>query len=209
MRHLIDLATWPRREHFAFFSAFEEPFFGLVAEVEVAAARAEARRLGVSFFLYYLYQALAAANAVEAFRYRIDQGQVYCYDQVHASATIGRPDHTFGFSLLEYQPSLAEFMATAQPEIAAVQQASGLGLNERTGRPDVLHCSAVPWARFTGLTHARSFQHPDSAPKLSFGQAYPHGAGQRMAVAVNLHHGLGDGYHVGQFLEAFQQRLNG
>ncbi|MGI4739706.1 MAG: CatA-like O-acetyltransferase [Janthinobacterium lividum] len=209
MRHQIDLATWPRREHFAFFSSFEEPFFGLVADVDVTVARAEARRLGVSFFLYYLYQALAAANSVAEFRDRIEQGQVYRYDQVHASATIGRPDHTFGFSFLENQPSLTEFLATAQPEIAAVQQASGLCLSERTGRPDVLHCSAIPWVRFTGLTHARSFGHPDSAPKISFGQAYPHGAGQRMAVSVNVHHALADGYHVGLFLDDFQRRLNG
>jgi len=209
MRHQIDLATWPRREHFAFFSSFEEPFFGLVADVDVTVARAEARRLGVSFFLYYLYQALAAANSVAEFRDRIEQGQVYRYDQVHASATIGRPDHTFGFSFLENQLSLTEFLATAQPEITAVQQAGGLCLSERTGRPDVLHCSAIPWVRFTGLTHARSFGHPDSAPKISFGQAYPHGAGQRMAVAVNVHHALADGYHVGLFLDAFQRRLNG
>ncbi len=207
MKHLLDLATWPRREHFAFFSAFDEPFFGLVAEVDCTQARAEARRLGVSFFLYYLHHALHAANAVEAFRYRIAQDQVYCYDRVHASATIGRDDHTFGFSFMEHQPDLAAFVAAATAEIAAVQQASGLCLREDTARPDVLHCSAVPWVRFTGLSHARSFQRPDSAPKLSFGRAYDHGGALRMAVAVHVHHALADGYHVGQFLEIFQQRL--
>ena len=207
MKQLIDLATWPRREHFEFFTQFEEPFFGLVAEVDCTLAQAEAKRLGVPFFLYYLYQALAAANAVEAFRLRIENGQVYRYDQVHASATIGRPDHTFGFSFLEFQPTLAEFVAGAQPEIAAVQAAGGLGLNERTGRPDVLHCSAIPWVRFTGLTHARSFKVPDSAPKISFGQVYADGPARRMAVSVNVHHALADGYHVGLFLEHLQQRL--
>jgi len=209
MKQLIDLATWPRRAHFEFFSAFEEPFFGLVAEVDCTHAQAEARRLGVSFFLYYLHHALQAANQVEAFRYRIEAGRVYCYDHVHASATIGRPDHTFSFSFLEQHADLAEFVAGAEAEIAAVRQASGLGLSERTGRPDVIHCSAIPWVRFTGLTHARSFQHPDSCPKISFGQVYHDGAARRMAVAVNVHHGLADGYHVGQFLDLFQQRLGG
>jgi len=28
-----------------------------------------------------------------------------------------------------------------------------------------------------------------------------------MPVSVHLHHGLGDGYHVGLFLAAFQRRL--
>lgn len=209
MKQLIDLATWPRRAHFEFFSAFEEPFFGLVAEVDCTHAQAEARRLGVSFFLYYLHHALQAANQVEAFRYRIEAGRVYCYDHVHASATIGRPDHTFSFSFIEQHADLAEFVAGAEAEIAAVRQASGLGLSERTGRPDVIHCSAIPWVRFTGLTHARSFQHPDSCPKISFGQVYHDGAARRMAVAVNVHHGLADGYHVGQFLDLFQQRLGG
>jgi chloramphenicol O-acetyltransferase type A len=209
MRHLVDLATWPRREHFEFFSTFEEPFFGLVSEIDCTPARDEARRLGVPFFLYYLYHALQAANEVEAFRQRIEQGQVYTYDRVHASATIGRPDHTFSFSFIEQQASLTDFVAGAQAEIADVQAMSGLNLTERTGRPDVIHCSAIPWVRFTGLTHARSFRHPDSCPKISFGQVFAAGTAQRMAVAVNVHHALADGYHVGQFLDGFQQRLSG
>lgn len=207
MKQLIDLASWPRREHFAFFSAFEEPFFGLVADVDCTPAPAEARRLGVPFFLYYLYHAVQAANEVEDFSYRIEQGQVYCYDRVHASATIGRPDHTFSFSFIEQRASLADFVAGAQAEIAAIQATTGLGLSERTARPDVLHCSAIPWVKFTGLTHARSYTHPDSCPKISFGQTYAQGATQRMPVAVNVHHALADGYHVGLFLAAFERRL--
>ena len=209
MKHRIDLETWPRREHFAFFSAFEEPFFGLVANVDCTAAQAEAKRLGVSFFLYYLYHALEAANEVEAFRYRIENGQVYCYDCIHASATLGRPDHTFAFSFIEQNNALQGFIASAEAEIAAVQTGSGLRLNDTTGRPDVVHCSAIPWVRFTSLSHARSFSHPDSCPKISFGQVFQEGETRQMPVSVHLHHGLGDGYHVGLFLTAFQRRLSG
>ncbi len=64
MKHLIDLASWNRHEHFAFFSAFEEPFFGLVATVDCTRALAEAKRLRVPFFLYYLHRALLAVNQV-------------------------------------------------------------------------------------------------------------------------------------------------
>ena len=97
------------------------------------------------------------------------------------------------------------FRATA--EIAAVQTSQGLCLNETTSRPDVIHFSALPWVRFTGLSHARSFTHPDSCPKVSVGQTYAEGAATLMPVSVNIHHGLADGYHVGLFLAAFQQRL--
>jgi chloramphenicol O-acetyltransferase type A len=207
MKHVIDLATWNRREHFEFFSAFEEPFFGLVATVDCTAALAKAKRLGVPFFLYYLHRALRAVNAVEALRYRIEDGQVVCYDRIHASATIGRADHTFGFSFIEYHAELADFVAGAQLEIAAVQASQGLRLGPTTARPDVIHFSAIPWARFTGLTHARSFSHPDSCPKISVGQTYAEGAATLLPVALNVHHGLADGYHVGLFLAEFQRQL--
>ena len=207
MKQLLDLSTWPRREHFAFFSAFDEPFFGLVAEVDCPHAYAEAKRLGVSFFLYYLHHCLQAVNEIEEFRYRIEEGQVYCYERIHASATIGRADHTFGFSFIPHHDTLADFVAAAQLEIDAVQQSTGLRLNDSTGRPDVIHASAIPWTRFTGLTHARSFRHPDSAPKISFGKTHRDGAALRLPVAVNVHHGLADAHHVGLFLEAFQRRL--
>ena len=88
-----------------------------------------------------------------------------------------------------------------------MQACTGLRLSPTTGRPDTVHCSALPWVRFTSLSHARSFRHPDSCPKISFGQVFSEGNTLQMPVSVHLHHGLGDGYHVGLFLAAFQRRL--
>jgi chloramphenicol O-acetyltransferase type A len=209
MKQLIDLATWNRREHFAFFGSFEEPFFGLVAPVCCTGAQAAAKAQGVSFFLYYLYHAVQAANEVPEFRTRIEGGQVYQYDRVHASATLGRADHTFAFSFIEQHDELTDFVAAATAEMEAVQASTGLRLSPTTARADVLHCSAIPWVRFSGLTHARSFTHPDSCPKISFGQLYEESGATWMPVAVNVHHALADGYHVGQFLQAFERRLSG
>lgn len=85
MKQHINLATWNRQEHFTFFSSFEEPFFGLVTEVNAVQAYARAKELGISFFQVYLYATLRAANEIEAFRYRIEDGEVYCYDVIHLS----------------------------------------------------------------------------------------------------------------------------
>lgn len=208
MKHLLDLSNWNRREHFEFFSRFEEPFFGLVVTVDCTLALAEAKRLGIPFFLYYLYQVLQAVNQVDALRYRVENEQVYSFDRIHASATIGRPDHTFGFSFIELHNDLEKFVREAQVEINAVQASEGLRLSPSTARLDVIHFSALPWIRFTGLTHARSFSHPDSIPKISVGRTYTKGSAILMPVSVNVHHGLADGYHVGLFLDEFQQRLS-
>ncbi|RSK51140.1 chloramphenicol acetyltransferase [Hymenobacter rigui] len=209
MKQLIDLDTWNRKEHFAFFSSFEEPFWGVVAEVDATQALRRARELNCSFFQLYLHCALTAVNRVENLRYRIEESQVVCYDQIHASPTLGRPDHTFGFGFVPYHPDLQTFGNGLRAEMEAVQHSTGLRLGPETARPDVIHFSAIPWLSFTGLTHARSFSHPDSIPKISVGRLRPEGNRHLMPVAINVHHGLADGYHVGLFMEAFQQALNG
>ena len=71
-----------------------------------------------------------------------------------------------------------------------------------------IHFSAIPWVDFTSLSHARSFTFPDSAPKISFGKLTDKDGIKTMAVSIHIHHGLADGYHVGQFVEKFQTLMN-
>ncbi|OWP64898.1 chloramphenicol acetyltransferase [Hymenobacter amundsenii] len=211
MKHRIEQAGWNRQEHFAFFSQFDEPFFGLVADVDATRAHARARELGVSFFQLYLHATLAAVQTVENLRYRVNEhGEVDCYDQINVSAILSRPDHTFAFSFVPYHADLTAFGQGLAAETEAVRQSTGLRLTPETGRPDVIHFSALPWVSFTGLTHARSFTRPaDSIPKISVGRLRSAGGRQLLPVSINLHHGLADGYHAGLFLAELQRRLDG
>ena len=161
----IDFENWNRREHFEFFSTFDEPFFGINFEVDCTQAYRNAKDAGVPFFLWYLYRSLAAVNVIDEFRYRVVEGQVVCYDRIHASATINREDATFGFSFIEYSEDELEFRSAAEEEITAVRATSGLRMTGETERLNTIHYSALPWIRFTGLTHARHFATPDSVPK--------------------------------------------
>jgi chloramphenicol O-acetyltransferase type A len=206
MKTLIDLGNWNRREHFSFFSKFEEPFFGVTVEVDCTKAYSSAKEKGKSFFLYYLYRALKAANQIENFRYRIVDDEVYLFDQVHASPTIPRPDNTFGFAYIDYQTEEELFYTHALEEMQRVQQSTTLHPTVSGG--SVIHFSALPWLSFTSLSHARSFSFNDSSPKISFGKLNDKDGVKIMPVAIHVHHGLVDGYHVGLFVEKFQELLN-
>lgn len=208
MKKELALATWNRKEHFQFFSGFEEPFFSLVTNVDVTRAYQQTKAAGSSFYLYYLYLSLAAANQTEAFRYRIEQEQVFCYDIIHASPTVLRDDKTFGFCLLEYQPDFSAFSDLANTAIQEVKAGSGLNLNENTSRLNVIHYSSIPWITFTGLTFARSFSFKDSIPKITFGKYFWEQNKLLLPVSLAVHHGLVDGYHVGEFFKYYQELLN-
>jgi len=202
----IDISTWKRRDHFKLFSQFEEPFFGVVVNIDCTNAYADAKEKGTSFFLHYLYRALKAANHIEEFHYRILNNEVVTYDQVSVATTVNRPNGTFGFGYFDYHTDENIFIANAQKAILAVQNTEGL-IPSKGGGSEI-HFSAIPWVDFTSLSHARSFTFPDSAPKISFGKVTEKDGIKTMPVSVHIHHGLADGYHVGKFVEKFQALMN-
>ena len=206
MKQKLNLNTWNRKEHFLFFKQMEEPFFGITTTIDCTKAYANSKALGVSFFTYYLHKTLLAVNAIEPFRYRIIDDEVYIYDQIDASATILRDDKTFGFSLMEYTKDLQDFAFITQKEIARIKTTTGLFTREFDS--NLIHFSAVPWIHFTSYSHARNFSYPDSCPKISFGKMMEEKGKKTMAMSIHVHHGLMDGYHVGAFVNLFQELMD-
>lgn len=206
MKKQLDIAHWPRKDHFNFFRKFEEPFFGVTIQVDCTRAYANSKARNASFFLYYLHKSLVAANQTEPFRYRISGDDVFVYDQVNASPTINRPDGTFGFAYLDYHESFDIFQKNALTVIDDVKVSTGL-VPALSGE-NVIHYSSIPWLNFTSLSHARSFSVNDSIPKISFGKMTEQNGNRIMPVSIHVHHALMDGYHVGMFAGMFQQLMN-
>jgi chloramphenicol O-acetyltransferase type A len=208
MKTLLDLENWNRKEHFLFFKQMEEPFFGITTTINCTKGYETAKQLGTSFFTYYLHKTIIAVNAIEAFRYRIIDDKIFIYDTIDVSATIMRDDNTFGFSLIEYSPDFDVFAANTLLEIERIKNTPGLFTREFP-QDNLIHLSAIPWINFTSLSHARSYTFPDSCPKISFGKMILDEDGKRtMSISIHVHHGLMDGYHVGQFIDYFQGLMN-
>ncbi len=206
MPRKLNVATWERKDHFAFFRTFEEPFFGVCIEVDCTTAYHQAKKLGTSFFIYYLHKSIVAVNQTEPFRYRIVGDEVIVHEQVGASATINRENGSFGFSYIPYAEDFREFEQGAQAEVDRVRGTTGLV--PATAAESVVHYSSLPWIKFTSVSHARGFSHADSIPKISFGKMTEDNGKRMMPVSVHVHHALMDGFHVGQHLERFQELLN-
>jgi chloramphenicol O-acetyltransferase type A len=208
LKTLLDIENWNRKEHFLFFKQMEEPFFGVTVEIDCSKSYETSKALDTSFFIYYLHKTLVAVNTIESFRYRISEDKIFVYDTINGSATIGREDGTFGFSLIEYNADFTIFEKTAQTEIERIQNTTGL-FTRTFEEGNLIHFSAIPWLNFTSLSHARSYSFPDSCPKISFGKMTVSENGKRtMSMSVHVHHGLMDGFHLGQFVYYFQEIMN-
>ena len=126
MKQKLNIDTWNRKEHYLFFKQMEEPFFGITTSIDCSKAYSKAKELGVSFFTYYLHKTLVAVNLIESFKYRIIENEVYIFDTIDASATIMRPDHTFGFSLIKFSEDLKVFSENVIQETKRIHETTGL-----------------------------------------------------------------------------------
>ncbi|MDD3080428.1 MAG: chloramphenicol acetyltransferase [Paludibacter sp.] len=206
MKHEINISSWKRREHFEFFNDFDEPLFGITVKVECSQAYKIAKEKHYPFSLYYLCLSLKAVNEIEEFRYRIENGKIYCYDTVGAGPTIFREDETFGYGFYPYFEDIESFIKMAKLENERVKAESGLSLSDP--REDIIHYSTLPWADFTSVNHARKWNAARSVPKITFGKLSREGNKMWLPLDIHVNHALMDGFHVGKFIERFQKLLN-
>jgi chloramphenicol O-acetyltransferase type A len=208
----ILLDHWPRRAALEHFRGMAQPAFCVTVPVDVTGLRERAARHGATPWLAYHHAALEAANGIAAMRQTMtaDRGGVREFAVIHASTTVLRDDGSFGFLTMPREPSLAAFAARAKPGIARVRQASGsLFAGDEPGdvrEETLVHMTALPWLAFTAFTHARGVG--DDRPKVAFGRFTAQGERLLMPVAVDVHHALCDGVHVGHFFEQLQANLD-
>lgn len=207
MKKLIDIHHWSRREHYEFFKQYDEPYHGVVVHLDCTPTFEACKQRGESFFLRYLHAILESTNQTDAFRLRMESDQVVDYACIHSGPTIARPDHTFGFCLIEYAPEFPEFALKAKPAIERVKASQGLCLHETAGRNDLIYFSTLPGIQVTGLTNARRYGNSAGVPLITVGKCFRQGKLWQMPVAVFVHHALVDGYHVQLFLEKCEQLL--
>lgn len=204
---VIDIASWKRKEHFTHFCGLDDPYWSITTEVDCTKAYQDSKKMGHSFFLSCLHSSLKAVHQVEELRMRIVEGQVVCYDEINASATILRADETFGCCFIEFVQDFKQFAADAAVKIEQTLKTSGMCL-ENDYMLNQIHYSAIPWCSFSALTFARSTNPQDTVPKMTFGQRRQSGEKYFMPVAIMVHHGLVDGLHVARFLQKFQAGLS-
>jgi chloramphenicol O-acetyltransferase type A len=203
---VIDRETWPRREHFEFYSQFDHPHFGLSANVDVTAFVPAVKERAVSVTVATVYLIARAANAVPEFRYRIRDGQVVEHDAVHPGTTILVNEDIFTFATFEYAEDFARFATHAAEVIAHVQQHPSLDVD--AGRDDWLFMTPIPWVSFTSFMHPVHLQPPSSIPLFAWGKFFGDGERLMMPLQAQGHHGLMDGLHMGRFFQKVQEMLD-
>jgi len=217
-KQYLDIDSWPRRDAFRHFAAFDQPFFSLCTRMDVAPLKAALAQRpgggGLSLACHHIALALANAPAHEAFRLRLEgcgaRARVRVHERVDASTTVLRADDSFGFATLRHTVRFADFRAQGHAALQAVRDGPpGFGASEppepHVDPEALMYFTTLPWVHFSSFMHARPGPGVvDSIPRVAFGRIDAEGTRQWMPVALDVHHALMDGLHAGRWLQALE-----
>lgn len=213
MKKKIDMATWNRRGNFDFFKDFASSWYSVTTEFECGGAFKECKENGTSFFVRYLYAVLKAANEVEAFRYRRDEdGSVFLYDHLDIITPIACATN-FVTVRIPYNENFNAFYENAINIINGVDPDANPYCVEyemsESKEFNVIHLSAVPKMRFTGMTFTiHSLGEPCKYPLSVMGKAVEHTDGKMwMPYSIYVDHAFIDGSHLSKFFEIVESVL--
>lgn len=203
--HRIDMTTWPRRTLFEFFNALDYPHFSLCAPLDVSHFYLAVKAHGLPFTLAVVYVLARVANTMPCFRQRIHGHDVVEYEVIDPSMTLLGQDELFSFCTMPYQAEFARFAAQAQAAMERSRRSPSLSDD---GREDLFFMSSIPWVAFTNMTHPVHMRSVDSVPRFTWGKVSTVAGRQQMPLAVQVHHALMDGLHMGRFFEQIQAALD-
>lgn len=207
---VLDVSQWARAQHLKFYQGFSHPWYNICSNIDVTALHQYCKQHNHRFFHAYLYLTQQALNKCEPMSYRLVGEEVRIYSPMCVSVALLADDNTVRFCDLDHEPTFSDFTISATKSETRikntpfiVEQFIGQEMKQNT-----IHLTVLPWVDFTSMTHARDVNFPDSVPKMAFGKLVQHGDQWRMPLSVEVHHGLMDGLHVGQFIQTLQMMFD-
>ncbi|MEN8187256.1 MAG: CatA-like O-acetyltransferase [Bacteroidota bacterium] len=203
----FDINSWNRKTQYEFFKSYDDPFFNLTTNLNVTNLYKYCKNNDISFFLACLHLALESANEITEFRLRIIDDQVYVFDSIDIGSTVLNEDKSFSFCYFQRKDSIVEFNVSGKEILENHHKENRFDANENNEA--LIHCSFIPWFSFTSMKHARDKEmEKNGIPKFVFGKYFVENNIKKMPFSIEAHHALMDGYHVGKFIQSFQERID-
>ncbi|CAJ1227807.1 chloramphenicol acetyltransferase CAT [Levilactobacillus zymae] len=201
----IEMATWPRREYFYYFTKLAPMGFTVTVTLDVTATLAWSRAHHVKFNAVYLYLVSRILTDHPEFRVVRDPEteQLVTYDVVHPSYTVIHPDHTISNLWTAYE---SDFTAFYQNYLADLDQYGAVPgpMPKAPQSPNLFTIGSLPWLDFTSYTPLPFTPLTTYTPVFQAGKFTTHDEQITLPLSLTVHHAVSDGYQASALLNELQ-----
>jgi chloramphenicol O-acetyltransferase type A len=190
-----------RRDRYALFASMDSAAVNLTFTLTLPDFRPWCKVQGLPPFHVMLHAVLRSVLAIDHFRYRVFEDEVFRIDRLIPSFTVVNRHGDVNFAQFDWADDLRTFVAAS---IAARDEAvamTALNPQHRTasGRAsrEQVFITCIPWLDFTSIQHPVMTLATPDIPSLAWGRFKPQPDGTlTVPFSVQAHHGFVDGYHI-------------
>lgn len=200
----IDLDSYPRRHLYEHFLEFEIPVVTRTIRLDTTSLVDFIKTNNFRFSLVFGFILSRACNHVPEFRHRIQDGALVEFNKVIPSFTLLSADKLVYFS----KGIFTDDFNNDYGENFAINEIAAKGLDPNVGSENQgqIFITINPWNSFTSLQFPYS-KKVASIPVFGIGKMYLDTGRIRTPFAIQTHHSLIDGYHIGHFLDILERHL--
>ncbi len=205
---IIDINNWKGKQHYEWFIKYAVPYYGATTTIDLTLFFQYIHDVKLPFFATFMYLIVKALNEIPEFRLRIMKGKVVEYDVINPAFTVMTNDGVYDNCEVELKP-FSEYLLEIQRKMATAK----LGvivkdLYNDESRMDQFYISSIPWIDFTSATHPMPGNDFDSVPRILWGKYHNVGDKTVIALQIQAHHALIDGYPYSQGVLKIQEMVN-
>ena len=196
----VDMESWPRREHYRYYTEALKVEFNMTAPVDVQNLLRFCHAHGCKFYAAAIYCVTKALGRIENFRmFKNADGELCVWDKIVPNFTFFHPDDcTFSDCWTDFSEDFPTFYNAITADMQTYKDVKGI--KTKPNQPANFYCvSCTPWTAFTGCGSRVADGQPAYFPIVVMGRYEKCGGKVNMPVNITIAHAVADGYHAGLF----------
>ena len=203
----IPMEQWARKNHYEHYKNNVRCSFSVTVDIDVSDLLIWLKERGLKSYPAQIYIISTIVNQFPEFRMTTnEENHLGYWDTMHPMYTVLNPDtETFSAVWTNYDACFTKFYQAYLRD--SKQYANGELFPQKNTPGNVFHISSMPWLDFTSF-HINVFSDGSYLlPIFTIGKYKKQDGKTLMPLAIQCHHAVCDGYHVGKFVEALQRMV--
>ncbi|WP_407217806.1 type A chloramphenicol O-acetyltransferase [Enterobacter hormaechei] len=199
----VDISQWHRKEHFEAFQSVAQCTYNQTVQLDITAFLKTVKKNKHKFYPAFIHILARLMNAHPEFRMAMKDGELVIWDSVHPCYTVFHEQtETFSSLWSEYHDDFRQFLHIYSQDVACYGENWPISLK---GLLRICFSSQPIRVSFTSFDLNVANMDNFFAPVFTMGKYYTQGDKVLMPLAIQVHHAVCDGFHVGRMLNELQQ----
>ncbi len=199
--NLIDMVTWERKELYNHYINDVRCSYSIVVNVDITSIK------GQKLYPVMIWLLTETVNKIPEFRTALTDEGLGIYDKMNPAYTVfNKENKTFSVIWTEFNSDYQEFLKSYEADKAQFSSSNFAPKPDKP--PNTFDISMIPWFTFSSFNINVFGDGKYFLPIFTIGKFFEENGKRMLPLAIQVHHAVCDGYHVGRFVKRLQEKTD-